>query len=193
MTSEPSIDNALVTRAQQGDKRAFELLMLRHQHKIVALITRMIRDPHEALDISQEVFIKAYQGLAKFRGESSFYTWLYRIAINTTKNVMAIQSRRPPNIDIDVEVAETQSYGEKLHDYSDPEHELLSEEIAATIQATLDSLPIDLRTTIIMREIEGKSYAEIAQAMSCPIGTVRSRLFRARDAIEKQIRPLLET
>lgn len=193
MTTQQPIDDVLVARAKQGDNRAFDLLVLRHQQKIVSLITRIIHDPHEALDISQEVFLKAYQGLAKFRGDSAFYTWLHRIAINTAKSALITQNRRPPKTDLDIEFAETQSYGEKLHDYADPEHELLSEEIATTIKSALEALPEDLRNTIIMRELEGKSYDEIAKAMSCPIGTVRSRIFRARDAIEKRIRPLLET
>lgn len=192
VTTQFPTDDVLVERAQRGDRRAFDLLVLRYQHKIAKLVSCLIRDSHETLDVTQEVFIKAYRALPNFRGESSFYTWLYRIAINTAKNALAAQSRRPPREDVDLETAEQQKFGTRLHDYTTPEHELLSAEIATTIKTALDALSEDLRTAITLRELEGMSYDEIAEAMSCPIGTVRSRIFRAREAIDKQLRPLLE-
>lgn len=187
------LDDALVERAKTGDRRAFDLLVLRYQQKIVALITRMLHDPNEALDVTQEVFIKAYQALPNFRGDSSFYTWLYRIAVNTTKNVLMAHNRQPLIISLDIDIEEKGGIGSKLHDYSDPEHELLSEEIANTIKAALNALSEDLRTAITLRELEGMSYDEIAKVMNCPIGTVRSRIYRAREAIDKRIRPLLQS
>jgi RNA polymerase sigma-70 factor (ECF subfamily) len=186
------VDDALVERARQGDRRAFDLLVLRYQQKVANLVSRYIRDPSETLDVTQEVFIKAYRALHGFRGDSAFYTWLYRIAINTAKNFLVAQSRRPPGNDLEAETAEQLEVGGRLKEYGTPEHELLTEEIAATIKAAVDELPEDLRTAITLRELEGLSYEEIAEAMSCPIGTVRSRIFRAREAIDKRLKPLLQ-
>jgi RNA polymerase sigma-70 factor (ECF subfamily) len=190
--AEHPVDTELVERARQGERRAFDLLVLRYQQKVVNLVARYVRDPSEALDVTQEVFIKAYRALHGFRGDSAFYTWLYRIAINTAKNVLVAQSRRPPGDDLEAETAEQRDLGSRLKDYATPEHVLLSEEIAVTIKKAVDDLPEDLRTAITLRELEGMSYEEIAEAMSCPIGTVRSRIFRAREAIDKRLKPLLQ-
>lgn len=190
--SERTADQTLVARAQQGDKRAFDLLVLKYQQKVANLISRYIRDPSEVLDVSQEAFLKAYRALPGFRGESAFYTWLYRIAVNTVKNHLVAQGRRPPGDDVEAEVAEQMDMGARLRESGTPERHLLSDEIAATVQRALDDLPDDLRTAIVLRELEGMSYEEIATAMECPIGTVRSRIFRAREAIDKRLRPLLE-
>lgn len=189
---ERQLDQDLVTRAQAGDKRAFDLLVLRYQQKVANLVARYIRDPTETLDVTQEVFIKAYRALGGFRGESAFYTWLYRIAINTAKNVLVAQSRRPPGEDVDAETAEQLEVGGRLKEFGTPENQLLRDEIALTVKRALEELPEDLRTAITLRELEGMSYEEIAEAMSCPIGTVRSRIFRAREAIDKRLRPLLQ-
>ena len=189
--SERGPDDALVARAQAGDKRAFDLLVLKYQHKVANLISRYMRDHSEVLDVTQEAFIKAYRALPRFRGDSAFYTWLYRIAINTVKNHLVAQGRRPPGDDLDAEVAEQMDMGGRLREHATPERELLTDEIAQTVQAALDDLPDDLRTAIVLREIEGLSYEEIAVAMECPIGTVRSRIFRAREAVDKRLRPLL--
>ena len=186
-------DQILVERAQSGDKRAFDLLVLKYQHKVANLISRYIRDPSEVMDVSQDAFIKAYRALPGFRGESAFYTWLYRIAVNTVKNHLMAQGRRPPGDDVETELAEQMDAGGRLRDHATPERNLLSDEIAQTVQSALDDLPEDLRTAIVLREFEGMSYEEIAIAMDCPIGTVRSRIFRARDAIERRLRPLLES
>jgi RNA polymerase sigma-70 factor (ECF subfamily) len=190
--SERDTDHALVLRAQAGDKRAFDLLVLKYQQKVANLIGRYIRDPSEVLDVTQEAFIKAYRALAGFRAESAFYTWLYRIAVNTVKNQLVAQGRRPPGDDLDTETAELMDAGGRLRDYATPERQLLTDEIAHSVQDALDALPEDLRTAIVLRELEGLTYEEIAQAMECPIGTVRSRVFRAREAIDKRLRPLLE-
>ncbi|MBK1701843.1 RNA polymerase sigma factor RpoE [Thiococcus pfennigii] len=184
-------DQELVARAQLGDKRAFDLLVLKYQQKVGNLVGRYVRDPSEVLDVTQEAFLKAYRALSGFRGDSAFYTWLYRIAINTVKNHMVAQSRRPPGDDLDAEVAEQMDMGARLRENATPERHLLTEEIAETVQQALDGLPEDLRTAIVLRELEGLSYEEIAVAMDCPIGTVRSRIFRAREAIDKRLRPLL--
>jgi len=189
--SERGPDEELVARAQQGDKRAFDLLVVKYQQKVASLIARYLRDSSEVLDVTQDAFLKAYRALPRFRGESAFYTWLYRIAINTVKNHLVAQGRRPPGDDLEAEVAEQMDMGGRLREHSTPERELLTEEIAQTVQAALDDLPDDLRTAIVLREIEGMSYEEIANAMECPIGTVRSRIFRAREAIDKRLRPLL--
>jgi RNA polymerase sigma-70 factor (ECF subfamily) len=189
--SERGPDDALVARAQTGDKRAFDLLVLKYQHKVANLISRYMRDYSEVQDVTQEAFIKAYRALPRFRGDSAFYTWLYRIAINTAKNHLVSQGRRPPGDDLDAEVAEQMDMGGRLREHATPERELLTDEIAQTVQAALDDLPDDLRTAIVLREIEGLSYEEIAVAMECPIGTVRSRIFRAREAVDKRLRPLL--
>jgi RNA polymerase sigma-70 factor (ECF subfamily) len=189
--SERRADQELVSRAQEGDKRAFDLLVLKYQQKVAGLISRYIRDPSEIMDVTQEAFIKAYRALPGFRGESAFYTWLYRIAINTVKNHLVAQGRRPPGDDVEAEVAEQMDTGNRLREVATPESHLLTDEIAQTVQQALEELPQDLRTAIVLREFEGLSYEEIASAMDCPIGTVRSRIFRAREAIDKRLRPLL--
>lgn len=189
--SERQSDRELVSRAQEGDKRAYDLLVIKYQQKVASLISRYIRDPGEIMDIAQEAFLKAYRALPGFRGESAFYTWLYRIAINTVKNHLVAQGRRPPGDDVEAEVAEQMDMGGRLREVATPESHLLSMEIAQTVQRALDDLPEDLRTAIVLRELEGLSYEEIANAMECPIGTVRSRIFRAREAIDKRLRPLL--
>ena len=192
--SEREIDRALVERAQRGDKRAFELLVLKYQRKLGRLLARFIRDPAEVEDVTQEAFIKAYRALPAFRGDSAFYTWLYRIGINTAKNyLMALGRRAPTSTDIEAEDAEGFEDGEQLRDINTPESMLLSKEIAKTVNATIDDLPEELRTAIQLREIEGMSYEDIARIMDCPIGTVRSRIFRAREAIAERLRPLLDT
>ncbi|WP_297529499.1 RNA polymerase sigma factor RpoE [Thiohalobacter sp.] len=190
--SDRNTDQALVERVQQGDKRAFDLLVRKYQHRIVQLVTRYVHNPADAQDVAQEAFIKAYRALPKFRGDSAFYTWLYRIAINTAKNHLVAQGRRPPGDDIDAADAEQFEGESGLKEYATPEHEVLSAEIGRTVEAAIEDLPEDLRTAIVLRELEGLSYEEIAEAMECPIGTVRSRIFRAREAIEKRLRPLLE-
>jgi RNA polymerase sigma-70 factor (ECF subfamily) len=190
--TERSIDHDLVRRAQAGDRRAFDLLVLKYQQKVASLIGRYVRDPAEVLDVTQDAFLKAYRALGGFRGESAFYTWLYRIAVNTVKNHLVSQGRRPPGDDVDADVAEQMDLGARLRENATPEGHLLSDEIARTVQQALDALPEDLRTAIVLRELEGMSYEEIANAMDCPIGTVRSRIFRAREAIDKRLRPLLE-
>ncbi len=189
--SERPADEELVARAQAGDKRAFDLLVLKYQQKVAGLIGRYVRDSHEVLDVTQEAFIKAYRALGAFRGESAFYTWLYRIAINAAKNHLAARGRRPPGDDLETEVAEQLESGGRLRDMDTPESHLLTEEIGRTVQQALEDLPTDLRTAIVLRELEGLSYEEIAEAMDCPIGTVRSRIFRAREAIDKRLSPLL--
>ncbi|MGB5735184.1 MAG: RNA polymerase sigma factor RpoE [Thiohalocapsa sp.] len=189
--SEREIDQALVERAQRGDRRAFDLLVLKYQQRVGNLIGRYLRDSSEVLDVTQDAFLKAYRALPGFRGESAFYTWIYRIAVNTVKNHMVAQGRRPPSDDVDAEVAEQLDVGGKLRETSTPEGEVLRDEIAERVQAALDDLPEELRTAIVLRELEGMSYEEIAGAMECPIGTVRSRIFRAREAIDKRLRPLL--
>ena len=189
--SNQSSDKKLVKRVQKGDKGAFDLLVLKYQHKIVNLVMRYVRDPELALDITQEAFIKAYRALPNFRGDSAFYTWLYRIAINTAKNFLVAQGRRPPGSDVDAETAEQLDVGVRLKEYATPEHHLLENELAETLRRAIDELPEDLRTAITLRELEGLSYEEIAKTMECPVGTVRSRIFRARAAIDSKIEPLL--
>jgi RNA polymerase sigma-70 factor, ECF subfamily len=190
--SERDIDAALVTRVQQGDKKAFDLLVLKYQRKIIRLLSRMIRDQNEIEDVAQEAFIKAYKALPQFRGDSAFYTWLYRIAINTARNWLSQNSRRPssPNMNVS-ENDETFSEIDNLTDSHTPEAEMVSREIAASVNQTIESLPEELRQAIVMREIDGMSYEDIALAMSCPIGTVRSRIFRAREAIATKLRPIM--
>jgi RNA polymerase sigma-70 factor (ECF subfamily) len=185
-------DQALVERVARGDKRAFDALVLRYQSRVVKVITRYVHDQTEALDLAQEAFIKAYRALPNFRGESAFYTWLYRIAINTAKNYLAAQNCRPPQYDVDIEDAEYHEGPSALKDTATPEHNLLRDEIQQVIFKTIDALPEELRTAITLRELEDMSYEEIAEIMGCPIGTVRSRIFRARDAIDKQLKPLLD-
>jgi RNA polymerase sigma-70 factor (ECF subfamily) len=188
------IDRQLVARAQQGDKQAFNLLVEKYQRKLARLLSRFIRDPAEVEDVTQEAFIKAYRALPAFRGDSAFYTWLYRIGINTAKNyLMAMGRRAPTSTEVEAEDAEGLEEGEQLRDINTPESVLLSNEIAETVNATIERLPEELRRAIQMRELEGMSYEDIAQAMDCPIGTVRSRIFRAREAIAEQLRPLLGT
>jgi len=192
--SDRDIDRQLVARAQRGDKQAFELLVEKYQRKLARLLSRFIRDPAEVEDVTQEAFIKAYRALPAFRGDSAFYTWLYRIGINTAKNyLMAMGRRAPTSTEVEAEEAEGFEEGEQLRDINTPESLLLSNEIARTVNATIEGLPEELRTAIQMREIEGMSYEDIAKAMDCPIGTVRSRIFRAREAIAEQLRPLLGT
>jgi RNA polymerase sigma-70 factor (ECF subfamily) len=188
------IDQQLVERAQRGDKRAFELLVLKYQRKLGRLLSRFVRDPAEVEDVTQEAFIKAYRALPGFRGDSAFYTWLYRIGINTAKNyLVALGRRAPTTTGFDNEEAEGFEDAEQLRDSNTPESELEGREIAATVNRAMDALPADLRTAITLREIEGLSYEEIANAMNCPVGTVRSRIFRAREAVAMELRPLLGT
>lgn len=189
---ERSVDQALVARVQRGDKGAFDLLVRKYQHKVAKLISRYLSNRAEVEDITQEVFIKAFRGLPGFRGESAFYTWLYRIAVNTAKNYLESQGRRPPGTGIDIESAELLDSMESLRDVATPERDMLTGEIADTVNRAIAALPPDLRTAITLRDLDGLSYEEIAQVMECPIGTVRSRIFRAREAIDKQLRPLLE-
>jgi RNA polymerase sigma-70 factor (ECF subfamily) len=188
------VDQALVERAQKGDKQAFGLLVSKYQRKLGRLLSRLIRDPAEVEDVTQEAFIKAYRALPSFRGDSAFYTWLYRIGVNTAKNYLVSQGRRAPTTtEFDSEEAETFEEGEQLRDINTPEHVLLSKQIGATVTAAMEALPEELRTAIMLREIEGLAYEEIAVIMDCPIGTVRSRIFRAREAVAEKLRPLLDT
>lgn len=191
MTNSRQADQQLVERVQSGDKKAFDILVLKYQQKVINLVSRYVRDPSEALDVTQEAFIKAYRALPNFRGDSAFYTWLYRIASNTAKNHLATLSRRPPADGIDTETAEQLDIGDSLRSTDTPEHHLLRDEIAETIRSAINSLPDDLMTAITLRELDGLSYDEISKAMDCPIGTVRSRIFRAREAIDAKLRPLL--
>jgi RNA polymerase sigma-70 factor (ECF subfamily) len=189
---ERSIDQALVEQVQAGDKQAFDVLVLKYQNKIIQLVNRYVHDADEAKDVAQEAFIKAYRAIGRFRGDSAFYTWLYRIAINTAKNYLVASGRRPPRSDIDAQDAEQYEGATGLKEYATPERLLLKDEIQAAIATAIDELPDDLRTAITLRELEGLSYEEIAQTMECPIGTVRSRIFRARDAIDTRLKPLLD-
>ncbi len=185
-------DQQLVDRVFKGDKHAFDLLVLRYQHRILGLIGRFIRDPVEVEDVTQEAFIKAYRALPKFRGDSAFYTWLYRIAINTAKNYMVARGRRPPSTDVDVEDAEFMEGNAALTDIETPEAAQEKEDLQRVINEAIDELPEDLRTAFTLREFSGLSYEEITDIMGCPVGTVRSRIFRAREALDKKIRPLLD-
>ena len=189
---ERNIDQALVERVQQGDKSAFDILVLKYQSKIIQLVNRYVHDPDEAMDVAQEAFIKAYRAIGRFRGDSAFYTWIYRIAINTAKNYLVASGRRPPAGDIDAQDAEQYEGATGLREYATPERMLLKDEIEKTVADAIDELPDDLKTAITLRELEGLSYEEIAQTMECPIGTVRSRIFRARDAIDTKLKPLLD-
>lgn len=184
-------DQELVKRVQSGDKQAFDLLVLKYQHKALKLISRYIHDSSEAQDVAQDAFLKAYRALPKFRGESAFYTWLYRIAINTAKNYLVARGRRPPTDDIEASDAEQYEGASGLREHATPEQLLYRDELEKAVTGAFEDLPEDLRTAIMMRELEGMSYEEIAEAMDCPIGTVRSRIFRAREAIDKRIQPLL--
>ncbi|HWP00969.1 MAG TPA: RNA polymerase sigma factor RpoE [Methylococcus sp.] len=192
MEMSEELDEELVRRVQEGDKKAFDLLVRKYQYKITQLINRYIKDPYEAVDVAQESFIKAYRALPNFRGESQFYTWLYRIAINTAKNYIATRARRPSEDEFDLESAEQFENAPRLRDIDTPESAVLSEELARVIQEAVNDLPEELRTAITLREMDGLSYDEIAVVMNCPVGTVRSRIFRAREAIDKRIKPLLE-
>lgn len=190
--TERDVDAELVARVQRGDKQAFDLLVLKYQRKIMRLLSRMIRDPAEIEDVAQESFIKAYRALPQFRGDSAFYTWLYRIAINTARNWLAQNSRRPSTpSSYESEEGETFDETDNLTDSSNPESEMASRQIAETVNKAMNDLPEELRNAIVMREIDGMSYEDIAQSMNCPIGTVRSRIFRAREAIATRLRPLL--
>ena len=191
--SDREVDRQLVERAQRGDKQAFGLLVQKYQRKLARLLSRFIRDPAEVEDVAQEAFVKAYRALPGFRGDSAFYTWLYRIGINTAKNYLVAMGRRATtSTEVEAEQAEGLDEGEQLRDINTPESLLLSSEIAQTVNATIEKLPEELRRAIQMRELEGMSYEEIAEAMNCPIGTVRSRIFRAREAIAGELRPLLD-
>jgi len=189
--SEAKVDQLLVERVQKGDKRAFDLLIQKYQHRIVSLVSRYVSDSSEAQDVSQEAFIKAYRAIGRFRGDSAFYTWLYRIAINTAKNWIVAKNRRPPASDIDAVDAELYGMSSRLKETSTPENEMLREEIERTVYGTIADLPEDLRTAILLREMDGMSYEEISTTMECPIGTVRSRIFRAREAIDEKLKPLI--
>ena len=194
--SDREIDQQLVERVQRGDKQAFDLLVIKYQRKLARLLSQFIRDAAEVEDVAQETFIKAYRALPSFRGESAFYTWLYRIGINTAKNFLVTQGRRAPTMTsagFDIEDAENFEEGSQLREMNTPESELMSKQIAETVNQTLQELPEELRTAITLREIEGISYEEIATIMNCPIGTVRSRIFRAREIIAEKLRPLLGT
>jgi len=184
-------DAALVKRVQEGDKQAFNLLVLKYQTKIVNLVMRYVRDPDEANDVAQEAFLKAYRALPRFRGDSAFYTWLYRIAVNTAKNYLVAAKRRPVEYDLDLQDPEQYDMQARLKDIDSPESVIMKDEVQQTIDEAIQDLPEDLRTAIILRELEGMTYEEIAETMECPVGTVRSRIFRAREAISKRIEPLL--
>ena len=186
MDSKESNDVQLVERVQRGDKRGFDILVLKYQHRITALVGRYVRDSDEVMDVTQEAFIKAYRALPRFRGESTFYTWLYRIAINTAKNYLVTKARRPPGTDIDID-GEFQPDSDVLRDLGGPESRLASEQLRKVIVKAIEDLPKDLETAVTLRELDGMSYEEIADVMDCPVGTVRSRIFRAREAIEKSI------
>lgn len=186
------VDQALVQRVQQGDKAAFDLLVVKYQHKIVHLVNRYVKDPSEAQDVAQDTFVKAYRALGDFRGDSAFYTWLYRIAINTAKNYLLSRSRRHFDYEIDVQDAEQVENAPQLKDIETPENLLMNEQIVAVIKSAIENLPEEMRVAITLREFEGMSYEEIAEAMECPIGTVRSRIFRAREAIDQKLNPLLD-
>lgn len=188
---EREIDQALVERVQRGDKTAFDVLVLKYQGRVVKVISRYVRDQSEVYDVAQEAFIKAYRALPRFRGDSAFYTWIYRIAINTAKNYLVAQGRRMPNVDIDAQDAEQYEGASGLKEYATPERLLMRDQVESTVYSAIEQLPDDLRTAITLRELDGLSYEEIAEAMDCPVGTVRSRIFRAREAIEKRLEPVV--
>ncbi len=190
--STPNSDQQLVERVQKGDKRAFDLLVLKYQHKIIAIVGRYIKDNAEVYDVVQEAFIKAYRALGNFRGDSAFYTWLYRIAINTAKNHLVSRGRRPPSSDVDIDEADYYDGSEPLRDIESPEGAMARDELLAVVNKAIADLPEDLRTALTLREMEGLSYEDIAAVMDCPVGTVRSRIFRAREAVDKAIRPLMD-
>ncbi|MDD1619003.1 MAG: RNA polymerase sigma-70 factor, ECF subfamily [Methylococcaceae bacterium NSP1-1] len=186
------LDEDIVLRVQRGDRSAFDFLVIKYQHKIIQLVNRYVKDPSEAQDVAQETFIKAYRALGNFRGDSAFYTWLYRIAINTAKNYLVSRSRRSSDYQVDIQDAEALENAPQLQGMETPERLLLNQEIIDTIKIAIDKLPEEMRTAIMLREFEGMSYEEIAEAMDCPVGTVRSRIFRAREAIDNKLNPLLE-
>ncbi|MDT0595813.1 RNA polymerase sigma factor RpoE [Glaciecola petra] len=190
--SEQNTDQELVKQVQKGNKNAFNLLVIRHQNKVMNIVARYVKNSGDVADVTQEAFIKAYRALPNFRGESAFYTWLYRIAVNSAKNYLTSQSRKPPASDVDAQEADFYDGSEALQENASPERKLLSDELQAKLFATIENLPDDLRAAITLREIEGLSYEEIAAVMECPVGTVRSRIFRAREAIDKVIVPLTE-
>ena len=185
-------DLELVRRAQRNERGAFDLLVLKYQHKVIKLVARLLRDPTEAEDVAQEAFVKAYRALGSFRGDSAFYTWLYRIAVNTARNAIASRQRRPLDYEADLSESEQSNLASRLRHTDTPEATALSEEIRQTVNQAIEQLPEDLRTAIVLREVEGLSYEEIAAAMDCPVGTVRSRIFRAREAIDRALKPLLD-
>ncbi len=185
-------DQQLVEKVQAGDKRAFDMLVLKYQPKILGLISRYVKDSYEVQDVAQEAFIKAYRALPRFRGDSAFYTWLYRIAINTAKNHLVSRGRRPPGSDVDVEDAEYYDSGDALRVQENPENQLFSAELAAVVNGAIKELPDDLRTAVTLREFDGLSYEDIAEIMDCPVGTVRSRIFRARESIDKRVQAQLD-
>lgn len=187
----PDNDQQLVKRVQQGDKRAFDLLVLKYQHKIISVVHRYVRDSADVHDVVQEAFIKAYRALENFRGDSAFYTWMYRIAINTAKNHLISRGRRPPATDVDIDDAEYFAGNDSLQDFNTPESSLFCDQLQQAVENAITQLPEDLRTAVTLREMEGLSYEEIAEIMKCPVGTVRSRIFRAREAIDKVIKPLM--
>jgi RNA polymerase sigma-70 factor (ECF subfamily) len=191
-TNADDTDQELVRRVQAGDQTAFNLLVLKYQHRVLKLVGRFVNDAAEAEDVAQEAFLKAYRALASFRGDSAFYTWLYRIAINTAKNALVSQRRRPVDFDLDLQDPDQYDRAAKLKEADTPEGVLLTDEIRAVVEEAMEQLPEDLRTAIVLRELEGLSYEEIAEAMDCPVGTVRSRIFRAREAIDKKLKPLLD-
>lgn len=190
--SEQTTDQELVKQVQSGNKNAFNLLVIRHQNKVMNIVSRYVKNSGDVADVTQEAFIKAYRALPNFRGESAFYTWLYRIAVNSAKNYLTSQSRKPPARDVDAQEADFYDGSDALKENASPEKTLLSEELQSKLFAAIDNLPDDLRAAITLREIEGLSYEEIAAVMECPVGTVRSRIFRAREAIDKVIIPLIE-
>jgi len=190
--SQAETDLAIVRRVQKGDKRAFDLLVAKYQHKVHSLVSRYVKDTSQALDVTQDAFLKAYRALPGFRGESAFYTWLYRIAINTAKNELTSMSRRPPQTDVDASEAENYASGGALRENTSPDLLLQRDQLRKVIYDAIDELPEDLKTALTLRELEGLSYEEIAETMECPVGTVRSRIFRAREAVDNKIRPLLE-
>ena len=189
--TEPT-DQQLVVRVQKGDKRAFDLLVLKYQYKVHSIVARFIRDSDEVKDVVQEAFIKAYRALPKFRGDSQFYTWLYRIAVNTAKNYLIARSRRPPSSDVELDDAEYYSGSEQLKDHGSPENQLFRDELERVINQAIDELPEDLRTAVTLREYEGLSYEDIASVMNCPVGTIRSRIFRGRESIDVRVLELIE-
>lgn len=189
--SEREADQRLVERVQKGDKRAFDLLVAKYQHKVLSVIGRFVHDQDEAMDVAQEAFIKAYRALKNFRGDSAFYTWIYRIAVNTAKNHLVSRGRRPPGSDVEIEDAEYYDGGVALHETSSPESNLLRDELEKVIYDAIAALPDDLKTAVTLREFDGLSYEEIADVMDCPVGTVRSRIFRGREAIDNSVKSLL--